>query len=108
MKTMLALFALGSALCVSPAIAQTLGYGPQTRTVHYADLDLSTAKGRATLDRRLEMAVADACGMASSSDLAAQNKVHQCQTETLARVSTERDRIIAMAVSGTDRLASRQ
>lgn len=36
---------------------------PQTREVRFADLDLTTAKGRHELDRRIVRAARDVCGM---------------------------------------------
>ena len=63
----------------SPAIAAA----PQaeTRLVRYADLDLASAAGRATLDRRIDSAVRAVCGRASIQDLNAVHQVELCRDE---------------------------
>ncbi|WP_380875306.1 hypothetical protein ACFB49_04120 [Sphingomonas sp. DBB INV C78] len=108
MKTMLALSALAGALCVAPAHAQPLT-GTGTEMVRHADLDLSNAKDRAVLDRRLRSAVETACGPMSSADPKGANTVRQCRAETLARAEAERDQLVAAAQPATPtQLASKQ
>ena len=58
MKTSLALIAaLGLALPTVPAVAQS-----DTISIDTSDLDLSTAKGREQLERRIDTAARDFCG----------------------------------------------
>ena len=56
----------------------------ETRIVSYADLDLASAAGRATLDRRIGRAVRAVCGTASIQDLNALRQVELCRDETSA------------------------
>ena len=65
----------------SPALAAPAA---QTRIVTYADLDLGSAAGRATLDRRIGRAVRAVCGDAGIKDLNALRQVALCRDETRA------------------------
>ncbi|MBA3666432.1 MAG: UrcA family protein [Sphingomonas sp.] len=76
-----------------PLSAQPIG--PTTRVVVAGDLDLSTATGLRILDQRLTIAIVDACGEASPSDLVGQNQVSACKVNARTQVRTERDRIVA-------------
>jgi UrcA family protein len=97
MKTILTLAAAAVAFAAAPAFAQS---GGATRlTIGYADLDLSTARGVARLDRRIRTAVEVACGPTSDADLHGKNVARQCRVETLALARAQRDTAIA-AVSG--------
>ena len=59
-KTTLALAVAGATLIAAPVMAEE-----QRRTVgvDYGDLDLSTAEGAAELDRRIDRAAREACGL---------------------------------------------
>ena len=50
-----------AALCALPALAANVE--TQQRGVQYKDLDLSTEAGRKELDRRLDAAAREVCGM---------------------------------------------
>ena len=57
--------ALGAAMIISSiALAPAVTAAPDTETVRveHADLDLSTAEGRDTLDRRIDRAARTVCG----------------------------------------------
>ncbi len=69
--------------------------GDAVRIIKISDLNLSSVAGLRTLDRRLAIAIVDACGEASPANLAGQNQVRVCKVETRARVRAERDRIVA-------------
>lgn len=86
------------AIGATPALAEPPAV--VTATVQVADLDLSTTAGQRALDRRLQRAVADVCGVASNADLEGKNDVRRCRVETLASLSSERDQRIA---AGSDR-----
>lgn len=75
---------LAAAVTASPVFATPIA--PEVRIVTYADLDLSSAAGRARLDRRIEAAVREVCGEASSFDLARRRAVRECVAETRANV----------------------
>jgi len=76
---------LAASLTASPVFAKPIA--PEIRTVAYADLDLSSAAGRAQLNRRVEAAVRELCGEAGPSfDLARRTAVRDCIAETRANV----------------------
>ncbi|MES2058172.1 MAG: UrcA family protein [Pseudomonadota bacterium] len=94
MKTFITLAALAAATLVAPAFAQDteLGAGPQVVT--YTDLDLTTAHGVRTLDRRIELAARQACGWASDIDIAGQNDMRRCRKQTVAEIAARRSQAI--------------
>ena len=96
---MLLAFSAMPALAEAPVIA--------TSTVQTADLDLSTSKGQQMLDRRLQRAASEVCGIASDADLEGKNDVRQCRADTLASVANERDQRIASASSQPIKVAAR-
>jgi UrcA family protein len=98
LATLLA-FTATPALAEAPVIA--------TSTVQTADLDLSTARGRRALDRRLAQAAKEVCGTASDVDVAGKNDVRRCRAETLAGLASERDQRIAAASSQPIEVAAR-
>jgi len=107
MKTLLALTALAGTLCVAPAASAQIDGTPIARAVEHQDLDLGTAKGRNSLDRRIEIAISAACGDASSADPRGWKAVKRCRTDAAARVANQRDRVIAAAQrTGGTRLAA--
>lgn len=66
-----------------PAAAQNVSI------VRTADLDLSTAGGRAALDHRLLRAAYEVCGTAADVDLSGQNQVRACRLDVLAKARAE-------------------
>jgi UrcA family protein len=78
---------LGTALCAglclvaatAPAAAETV----RTTTVSYADLNVHTAQGRATLDRRIEAAARSVCTSAAAGP-AAQIEESRCVKHAVA------------------------
>lgn len=93
MKTVLT---IAPALLASatPALSQ-----PATHSVavHYGDLDLASAGGRAALDSRLRQAVRTACGAPSPADLRGLNRAADCRADLNRSVSQRRDAIYAAA-----------
>jgi UrcA family protein len=61
--------------------------------VRTSDLDLTTEKGRATLQHRLANAAADVCGTASSADLVGSNKIRECRVDVLAKARLDSVRL---------------
>jgi UrcA family protein len=96
MKTILTLAAAAVAFSASPALAQDAA-GSGQLVISSADLDLSTARGVARLDRRIRTAVEIACGPTSDADLHGKNVVRQCRADTLALARAQRDTAIAAA-----------
>ena len=96
--------AAGPALAAPPAAAA------QTRVVSYADLDLSSAAGRARLDQRVGAAVRAVCGRAAPTDLNGLAQVQACRDETLADATAQWRRgevFIALAGPGAIEFVSR-
>jgi UrcA family protein len=104
------LLAAGTALTAAagPAIASPAA--AETRIVSYADLDLSSAAGRARLDRRINAAVRDVCGRAAPTDLNGLHQVQLCRGETLADAAAQYrsgEVFIAVAAPGGTTFVSR-
>ena len=78
-----------------------------TSIVETSDLDLSSQSGQRALDRRLNQAVKEVCGIASDVDVAGKNDVRRCRAETLASLAEERDQRIAAASSQPIKVAAR-
>jgi UrcA family protein len=93
-----------AAVAASPLAAEPVS---TSRAVQTADLDLSTAAGIRALDHRLTIAIVDASGGASDADLEGANAVRACRTEARARVTAERDRILALRSQAPVAVASR-
>ena len=96
---MLLAFSATPALAEAPIIA--------TSIVETADLDLNSQSGQRALDRRLNQAVKEVCGIASDADVAGKNDVRRCRDETLAGLASERDQRIAAASSKPIKVAAR-
>ena len=96
---MLLAFSATPALAEPPAVA--------TSIVETADLDLSSRSGQRVLDRRLNQAVKEVCGIASDADVAGKNDVRRCRAETLTGLASEREQRIAAASSQPIKVAAR-
>lgn len=81
MTKMLFLIPLALGAAIPAQAAEPLSV--ERRVVATADLDLSSAAGRAALDRRLARAAAQVCGKAADIDLAGRNAVRACRVEAL-------------------------
>jgi UrcA family protein len=100
MKILTTLAALaGGALTVTPAFAQPPAL--QTVAVHYGDLDLGSAAGRASLDHRLRHAVRTACGDPSAADLKGRNAASACRADLTASLARQRDAAFAATRRGS-------
>ena len=96
---------LASAVTLSPAIAAEPAAG--IAIVSTADLDLGNAGDVRTLDRRLSIAIVEACGEASNVDLAGKNAVRACRVDARSKVNATRDRLVQLAaLGGATRFAS--
>ena len=100
-KTSIALLLAFSAV---PAFAEAPA---AATTVQTADLDLSSAKGQRSLDRRLQQAASEVCGVASPSNLEGQNDVRKCRKDTVASLKAERDQRVAKASGQPIEVAAR-
>lgn len=87
--------------------------GPQssdTRTVSVAhqDLDLSTQRGRAELDRRTRRAAALACPNPGYTDVATAHRIRACVATALSQVEPRRARLLARAEARPITIAGRR
>lgn len=79
----------------APAFADRAPVAPSVRVVT-ADLDLSTAKGRATLDRRINVAVDALCGDAQAAPrTGAIVPVDRCHSVAASAARSQRDALLA-------------
>ncbi len=92
MKVLIPFAALAALLPLVPATAATPA---RSQTVSYRDLDLASASGRTTLERRIRQAAETVCGTASDFDLAGQSEVRRCRTDTVLAGRSEANAQIA-------------
>jgi UrcA family protein len=95
MRSLPILAAAAAAFVSAPASSQE---APSNIVVHYADLDLATRAGAATLDRRISAAVRWACGPTSDVDPAGKNRARGCRKEIASLV---RERALAATTRST-------
>jgi UrcA family protein len=95
-------------LTAAPAIARDEAVGSSVR-VHTTDLDLTTAKGRSTLDRRLTAAVDQVCPGREPFPSRYWNANAKCRSVAAKGARRERGRALAAAGvrAGNDMVASR-
>ena len=94
-----ALIALATiAAPVSASAAPDSAAAPQ-RMVKFADLDLTTAVGQATLDRRLALAVKSVCPTDDTIDMAQRKAVLTCRNTARNAISSQRNAAIAAAAT---------
>ena len=92
---------LFSSVVATPALAD------ESRRVAFADLDLSTQAGVATLDRRIEGAIRAVCGDYFPNSPASREEVLRCRRETASQVYSQRSDAIASAQTRAIQLSSR-
>ena len=102
MKTLSSLALMLSAFAATPALAQSNPVAQSRIVVRTADLDLSQSAGQRVLDRRIAIAVVEACGATSNIDPAGKNEIRRCRDETKAAVAANRDRLVELASKGKD------
>lgn len=84
---------IGSTVQAEPVVAQNVV------KVRYSDLNLGTGAGRAELDRRIEVAAHQMCGVGQS--LAENMQVRRCQNDAFQSVKASIDRLILDATGAT-------
>ena len=80
----------------------------ESRIVSYADLDLTSPEGQATLDRRIATAVARVCGNDWPIALRFSRQVQRCRVETLADVQAQRNHALAQARTSNMQFSARR
>jgi UrcA family protein len=99
MKAILFMGALAlSATLVVPTVAsaETNSAGELVARVAYADLDLTTAAGKARLEQRMKSAIRDVCQRPDARNLTHSTNYNRCAAQT--RAATEQS--IALAFNG--------
>ena len=98
-RTWIPAAALAAALAAVPAHA---GGGPAhpTRTVRFADLDLTTSAGVAALDRRIEGAVKAVCPSAIMRSGLERAEAEHCWTVVRANTAPMRNQVVEAAQAG--------
>ena len=100
MKTVSLVAALAASvtavLAAAPLAAQPPA-APERVIVRYADLDLSSRAGIATLNRRVLTAVEEACGPSSDADVHGRNLVIACRHRSFAEAISQARGAIALA-----------
>lgn len=84
-KYPIALAASLAAVLAAPAAAASVP--AEARAVAHADLNLSSAAGRARLDRRINAAVRAVCGAGAPTDLRAASEIRLCRANALSRLA---------------------
>lgn len=90
---------LNLGIAAAPAVAQA----PAGIAVSYADLNLASQAGRASLDARIAGAAARLCGFATPVELGWAAAVDSCRSETIALTQPQRN--AAVGLSGTVRVS---
>ena len=85
--------ALAAAAWSAPVAAE----GDRSQTVSHADLDLASDAGRSELNRRIGLAVRNACGSASDANLKGKNEVRRCRALTYKHISAQTEVAVAAA-----------
>lgn len=78
----------------TPAVAGDMPAAPSVR-VATADLNLSTAKGRATLDRRISVAVDAVCGADTTPRTGLIERADRCHVAAASAARSQRDALLA-------------
>ena len=84
-----------TAFAVAPAAAAS-PYERST-TVSYADLNLSSPAGQATLDRRIKRAAEQVCGSEHDLSLKVRQVARECQSEVIAGAKAQSGALLALA-----------
>ncbi|MFM9976675.1 MAG: UrcA family protein [Sphingomonadaceae bacterium] len=93
-KAIIACACLFSATFTTSAFAQG---ETVTRRVSYADLDIMTKAGAATLDRRIARAIRDVCGENSMRDVSQMRREQRCRRSAESAVRPQLDTAFAAA-----------
>ncbi|WP_157218327.1 UrcA family protein [Flavisphingomonas formosensis] len=89
--------AVAAAFVCSATIAPAMAQDVPTRTVSFADLDLSQAGGQAELRHRIHRAALDMCGNLDVRDLTMTREVTRCRTEASRSADSQFATIISKA-----------
>lgn len=89
---------LGFAVAASPALAG--GAEKVSAEVRYGDLNLASAQGAATLQRRIKLAAEKVCGRPDARDIKASQAAAACRADAMAAARPGVELAIANARNG--------
>ena len=95
------LLAAAAAVIAAPAFAESPAAEIVETKVSYADLNLSSAAGRATLDNRVKGAARFVCGSVDGPSIAEHNRHQKCRSSALAEANAQVDEVLARRGSVT-------
>ena len=98
MKNHIAALMIGSALIAAAPAGASISTAPNSevmRAVRYADLDLSTSRGRAKLDRRVARALESVCGSYANLSVEEQDEVTRCRHGAQGKLAPQLARLLA-------------
>ena len=104
MKTIVTLAAAVAALAAMPCQAQSPADGAVL--VPYGDLNLASASGAATLERRIKAAANRICGVEQAPGLAETLSVQGCRADVFDSARPQISKALAMNGSGSVSLAA--
>ena len=97
----LTLLAAAAAVFAAPASAESLSADIVQTEVSYADLNLSSVAGRATLEGRVRGAVRSVCGSIQGPSTAEHERHQKCRSSALAGANAQVDEVLARQGSVT-------
>ncbi len=100
-KTLISIALTASALVAAPAIAESPAGPVVQTTVSYADLNLSSAAGRATLDSRIKGAARSVCGSPKAATLAEHTSIRDCREGAINGANAQLELVLASRGAGT-------
>lgn len=104
MRTTAFIIALALGAVSSPVLAESSAGVPMNQTVvTYADLDLTKAAGRATLDERLKQAIRKVCRSDWSRSVRIGTEARRCKINLRKELTPMRDAIVADAQAKASR-----
>jgi UrcA family protein len=98
-RTALAAALFAGSIAATPAIASG---PPASRTVAYADLDLSRPRDVSRLRRRIASALETVCGSYATSESWAEREISRCRADAQARAAGELARLVNRSVQTAD------
>lgn len=95
--------ALASLIVASTLVVPTVSLANESRSarVSYADLNLGSALGQHTLQRRISFAARTVCDIEDSRELALATATNLCRSDAIASAQPAYDAAVSAALHGT-------
>ncbi len=98
-KTLVSVALAAAALAAAPAAAQEANAAHSL--VAYGDLNIGSANGRATLDRRIRAAARMVCGVEQAPGLAESIALKTCRASAISAANADLEQVLASRGSGS-------